>query len=129
MSKKIGKIISWICIILVAFGFLMASYFKFVPSQEMIDGATMLGYGDKQIQLGILQLIVLALYLIPRTSTVGTVLLIGYLSGAYATNITHGMSPADPLIIPFYVNALFIMIGAWFRNPELKNRLMTGKAA
>ena len=53
-------------------------------------------------------------------------LLIGYMGGALATNITHQM-PVNTYA-PIYIVFLLMTIGAYFRNPELLYRLKTGKA-
>ncbi len=77
--------------------------------------------------LGVLELIIIALFLIPWTSTVGFVLITGYLGGAFATNLTHGFQSAGD-IIPFIVIFALLTISGWLRNPELVTRLRTGKA-
>lgn len=128
MKKKIGSVLGWISIFLVSAFFLFAAVMKFMPATpEGVAMQQQLGVLGLEYGLGIMQFVVLALYLIPRTSTVGTVLMVGYLGGALATNITHGMSPTDPFIAPMYVLFLLLMVGAWFRTPELKARLMGEK--
>ena len=72
--------------------------------------------------LGILELFIVLLFVVPRTSTVGFVLMVGYMGGALATNLTHGFSNMDA--IPIYVSFLLLAVSAWFRNPELVSRLL-----
>jgi hypothetical protein len=129
MKTRIGSIIGWICAILVAFLTISSAIAEFIP---VTDPATLafiqkLGVGDITIQLGIAKLILAALYLIPRTSTVGFVLMVGYYGGALATNITHGFAVPDyaPILLAF----VFMTIGAYFRNPELLTRLKGEKIA
>jgi len=71
--------------------------------------------------LGAAKLALGLLYLIPRTSTVGFVLLVGYYGGALATNITHGVPTAEyaPILIVF----VLLTLDAWLRKPELLARL------
>lgn len=97
---------------------------EFVPMTDpvMIDYATRLGVLDIAVPLGITKLILVLLYLIPRTSTVGFVLLIGYFGGALATNITHGFPFAD--YAPLTIVLVLMTIDAWLRKPELLTRLM-----
>lgn len=124
MKTRIGSIVGWICTILVSAFTLFSAVMEFVP---MTDPATLafiakLGVGNIAYQLGITKFILVLLYLIPRTSTVGFVLLIGYFGGALATNITHGFAFAEYAPIP--VAMLLMTIDAWFRKPELLTRLM-----
>jgi hypothetical protein len=60
--------------------------------QQTIDGTVRLGYSASVlVPLGIVQLVILALYLIPRTAIAGAVLMTGYLGGAVASHVrAHG---------------------------------------
>ena len=126
MKSRAGTIISWICVILVAAFNLFAAVMKFMPVAPGSDAELM---GQKlgltpafDHQLGVLEFIIVALFLIPRTSTVGLILMIGYMGGALATNLTHGFSAVDAL--PIYIVFLLLAISGWFRNPELAARLL-----
>ena len=130
MKTRIGTIIGWICSILVAAFNLFAAIMKFVPVVPGSEAALMgekLGVTGLEHSLGILEFVIIALFLIPRTSTVGFVLMIGYMGGALATNLTHGFSNMDAL--PIYISFVLLMISAWFRNPELLSRLLKRPAA
>jgi hypothetical protein len=125
MKLRIGSIIGWMCAILVAAFNLFAAVMKLLPVTPGTPAAAM---GEKLGMLGLMQpiavleFIVVALFLIPRTSTVGFVLMIGYMGGALATNLTHGFSNMDAL--PIYISFLLLTISAYYRNPELLSRLM-----
>ena len=62
--------------------------------------------GDLIFPIGVIELTCLALYLVPKTSALGAVLLTGFLGGAIATHFRVG----DPLLgytlFPVYVGAL-----------------------
>jgi hypothetical protein len=128
MKPRSKKIIGYICIAPVVLFFLFAAVMKFVPATpEALAMIERLGLSvEIEYVFGVLQLVILALYLIPRTSTVGFVLLVGYMGGALATNLSHGFSQAE--ISPIYVMFVLMTIGAYFLNPELLTRLKTGKA-
>ena len=125
MTSRTGTIIGWICAIPVAAFNLFAAVMKFMP---VVPGSAAEVMGNKlgvvglDHQLGVLELIIVALFLIPRTSTVGFVLMIGYMGGALATNLTHGFSNIDAL--PIYIAFALLTISAWYRNPELTARLL-----
>lgn len=130
MKSRFGSVLAWICTILVAAFNIFAGIMKFMPvapgSEAEIMGQRLGLTPQIDHVLGVIELIIVALYLIPRTSTVGFVLLIGYMSGALATNITHGFTPAE--CAPMYVTLVLMTIAAYFRNPELLTRLKTGRA-
>ena len=102
---------------------IMSAFFEFMPLTDpvMIDYATRLGVLDIAVPLGIAKLIIVTFYLIPRTSSVGFVLMVGYYAGALATNITHDFALAEYVPVP--VALVLLTISAYFRNPELLSRL------
>lgn len=124
MSLRVSSVIGWICAGLVSALTIFSAIMEFIPITDpaMIEYATRLGVLDIAYPLGIAKLIIVALYLMPRTSTVGFVLMIGYYGGALATNITHGIPFAEYFML-LIVLAL-LTISAYVRNPELLSRLL-----
>ena len=122
--SKVSSILGWICVGLVSAFTIFSAVMNMLPldgNQAGIDFATRLGVIDIIFYLGVAKLILVIPYVLPRTSTVGFVLMVGYWSGALATNITHQFTPAEysPMIVVLAV----MTIGAYFRNPELLWRL------
>jgi hypothetical protein len=79
-----------------------------------------LGLPDDLIfPIGLIELVCLAVYLIPQTSALGAVLLTGFLGGAIATHVRVG----DPLLgytlFPTYVAAL-LWAGLFLRDARLR---------
>lgn len=129
MKTRIGLVIAWICTGLVAAFNLFAAVMKFMPVTPGSEAEAMgirMGVTGLEHGLGVLEFIIIALYVWPRTSTVGFVLMIGYMGGALATNLTHGFSNMEAL--PIYIIFVLMMIAAYFRNPELLSRIRTGRA-
>jgi len=58
------------------------------------------------VGLGVLELVCLALYLIPRTAPIGAVLLTGYLGGAIAIHMRAGSSWFETVVFPAIVAAM-----------------------
>jgi hypothetical protein len=86
----------------------------------VIKGFTDLGWSPTlALPLGIIELVCLALYLIPRTSVLGAVLLTGYLGGAVATNLRVGAPLVSNTLFPIYV-ALFLWGGLYLRDNALR---------
>jgi hypothetical protein len=79
-----------------------------------------LGYAPSlAVPLGIIELICLILYVIPRTSVLGAVLLTGYLGGAVATNVRVGAPLFSHILFPVYVGVL-LWAGLYLRDNRLR---------
>jgi hypothetical protein len=96
---------------------------KLARVPEAIAGTTELGYSaDVIVPLGVVQLICLVLYLVPRTAVLGALLWTGYLGGAIATHVRVGHPLATHVLFPAYV-ALFLWGGLWLRDARLRELL------
>ena len=125
MKLRPGLIVGWICTLLIGAFNLFAAVMKFLPvapGSQAEEFGQRLGTAGLEYPLGVLEIIIIVLFLVPRTSTVGFVLMIGYMGGALATNLTHGFSHMDAL--PIYILFVLLMISAYFRNPELLSRIL-----
>lgn len=115
MPKKIiwaGYILSAFPALLLLFSGVM----KLVKAPSVVEGFTHLGY-DQSVALGIgiVELLCTILYLIPRTSVLGAILLTGYLGGATATHLRIGE--------PFYgavLLGLLVWGGLFLRDERLR---------
>src|SRR3954465_3401751 len=72
-----------------------------------VAGTVQLGYPPSAIVgIGLVELLCVLAYAIPRTAIVGAVLLTGYLGGAIATHVRVGSPLATHVLFPTYVAAL-----------------------
>ena len=69
--------------------------------------------------IGVIELACLALYLIPRTSVLGAVLMMGLLGGAMATQIRVGSPLFSHILFSLYLG-LFMWGGLWLRDPRVR---------
>lgn len=69
--------------------------------------------------IGVLELILVILYLIPRTSVLGAVLMMGLLGGAMATQVRAEMPLFSNILFSVYLG-LFMWGGLWLRDPQLR---------
>ncbi|HUR81966.1 MAG TPA: DoxX family protein [Thermoanaerobaculia bacterium] len=93
---------------------------KLVRPQAVIEGTTQLGYpASVIIPLGIIQIICLILYIVPRTSLTGALLWTGYLGGAVATHVRIGNPLFSHILFPTYI-ALLLWLGLWLREQRLR---------
>ena len=79
-----------------------------------------LGYPASAVfPIGVVELVCLALYAIPRTSVLGAILITGHLGGAVATHLRVGSPLLGYTLFPLYVAAL-LWGGLYLRNPRLR---------
>jgi hypothetical protein len=69
--------------------------------------------------LGLTLLAITVLYVIPRTSVLGVVLLTGYLGGAVATHVRVGSPLFSHVLFGVYIGVL-AWGGLWLRNARLR---------
>ena len=118
-TQSISKIRLWVgngLAALITLALLGSGISKLAHIPKIVAGLTHAGLPDAAIlPIGILELSCLALYLIPRTSILGTFLLTGYLGGAIVTHIIARESLAPPLLI-----GIWMFASAYLRRPELQ---------
>jgi hypothetical protein len=111
-----GRILSGLVILFLLFDTII----KVLKSPAAVEGAVQLGYPETVIRtIGFIQLACLVLYVIPRTSVLGAMLLTGYLGGAIATHLRVGSPLFTHILFPIYVAAL-IWGGLYLRDERLK---------
>ena len=104
---------------LVVLAFVPSAVMKLILHPTAVDGFVKMGIpAGAIIPIGIVELACLLLYLIPRTTVLGTLLLTGYLGGATLANIIGGTDFIHALVI-----GLFVWMAAWLRVPELRSLL------
>jgi hypothetical protein len=88
-----------------------------------VEGTTRLGYPENLVvPLGLVELICLIAYLVPRTAVLGAILLTGYLGGATATQVR-----VQDLWFVFPAAIAVLVWGAlWLRDPGLHEMLFPG---
>jgi uncharacterized membrane protein len=120
MSDKTKKIISWVLAGLVAFIFVGSAISKFTADEEALKMASTFGLDSTaNYALGIIELVSVILFVIPRTGILGTLLLAAYMGGAIATHLEHGLPVTAPCVIQ-----AFVWIAAFVGFPELTKRVL-----
>lgn len=93
---------------------------KLAASPQAMAGTGALGYPlSVVVPLGALQLVLLVLYLVPRTAPLGAILWTGYLGGAVATHVRLLNPLFTHILFPTYVAAL-LWGGLWLRDPRVR---------
>jgi hypothetical protein len=102
--------------------FLFDAGMKLVKPPFVVEATVHLGYpASTIIGMGVALLASTLLYLIPRTSILGAILLTGYLGGAVATNV-RAEQPLFNIVFPI-VFASFAWSGLWLRDARLQQLL------
>jgi len=93
---------------------------KVIKPAFVVQATVQLGYPENTIRpIGIILLICVIVYAIPRTSIFGAVLLTGYLGGAIATNVRVSAPLFTYILVPIYL-AVLIWGGLLPRSPQLR---------
>ncbi|TWT77426.1 hypothetical protein Pla123a_20870 [Posidoniimonas polymericola] len=114
--SKTRRIAGWVLTVLVAVFLIGPSaggkFADWEGKAEMFDH---LGYSlELMKQIGVVEVIVALLLLIPQTSFVGAILVTGYLGGATATHVRVGEAFFFPIVI-----GVLMWIGLGLRRPEV----------
>ena len=106
--------------ILVALFLLFDAVGHIAKPAPVVDAFARLGYPlSASLGIGIVELLCLVVYVIPRTEVLGAVLLTGVLGGAIASHVRVGSPLFEAYIFPILVG-LFVWGGIWLRDVRLR---------
>jgi hypothetical protein len=102
---------------LVALMLLGSAVGKLLNPEAVLKSFAHFGYPEGLIVgIGILEIACTIVYLIPRTSILGAILVTGYLGGATATNVRVG----DPAFAAPIVFGILVWAGLYLRDDRLR---------
>ncbi|HZF08609.1 MAG TPA: DoxX family protein [Thermoanaerobaculia bacterium] len=108
----------WIMSALPALFLLFGGVMDLIKPPAVVEGTVKMGYPESIIVgLGVVVLLCTILYLIPRTSILGAILLTGYLGGAVATHVRILDLRSVPIPILF---AIVLWGGLYLRESRLR---------
>jgi hypothetical protein len=97
----------------------MDGIMKLTKPDFVVKATVEMGYPENVISgLGVVVLICVILYIIPKTAVLGAILLTGYLGGAVATHVRHGDPIFSHVLSPVYF-AILLWGGLYLREPRL----------
>ena len=115
VSKKLlwaGYIMSTLPVLAL----LLSGVMKLVKPASVVEGFVHLGYAESQaLAIGIVELTCVVIYVLPRTSLLGAILLTGYLGGATATQVRVG----EPFFAAIVLGVL-VWRGLYLRDERLR---------
>jgi hypothetical protein len=110
-----GRIISALPVLFL----LMDGAMKLFKPAFVVEATVKLGYSESVIvPIGVVLIVCTILYLIPKTSVLGAILLTGYLGGAVATHVRTGESLFS-IVFPVIFGVL-LWLGLYLRDTRLR---------
>jgi len=108
-----GRVMSALPVLLVLFGSVM----KLMKTAAVVEGFVRAGVPERLIiPVGVIELVCVIVYVVPRTAVLGAILMTGLLGGATITNLRIG-NPTYPLPI---VCGMLAWGGLFMRDPRLR---------
>lgn len=108
---------------LVAAFLLLDGVAHLLRPEVVLDATAALGFtAGAAVVMGVVQLVCLALYVVPRTAVLGAVLLTGYLGGAVAAQLRIEAPLGSTLLFPVYVGVA-LWAGLWLRDARVRGLL------
>ena len=113
--SKTRKITGYTLSIIASLMLLMAGIAKIMKSEEMVKNFSQIpNFGDKVQLVGAIILVCLALYWIPKTSSVGFLLVCSFGGGMIVAEIVAGHMP-----IPGIMLSSMVYVGTILRKPSI----------
>ena len=125
MSKKLvwaGRVLSGLAVSFL----LVDGTMKLCKPAVVVRATAELGYPESVIVgLGIVLLVCVILYIVPRTTVLGAILLTGYLGGAIASQVRVDNPLFSHVLFPVYLGVL-IWCGLYLRESRLRALIPLG---
>jgi len=112
--SKGRKITGWILVGITSALFIMSAVMKLMGGEELAANFAKIGLDGKQMLIGTGELLATILFIIPRTSSLGVLLLTAHMGGAIVVHMAQGEMYIAQVII-----LLLLWLANWFRNPEM----------
>lgn len=113
-QSKARRIAAWVLTSLLTLLFVFSAVMKFVRGPEVMAAVEKWNLKDELILIGVTELVSAILFFIPRTHSLGVLLLTAYMGGAIVTHMQNDE--------PYFVQAIFlgvIWVASYLRHPEL----------
>ena len=111
-----GRVFSGFIVLFLLFD----AVIKLMRIQPVIDSFAELGYPDKfAVPIGVMELVIVALYAIPRTAVLGALILTALLGGAISTHVRVESPLFSTTLFGVYMG-LIAWAGVYLREPRLR---------
>lgn len=113
------NIAGWTLSLFAVFGLFSSAMAKLIKAPQVIESLSKVNLDQYIIGIGILEISCIVLFLIPKTSRIGFYLLMSYIGGIIAIELSAGNAISLGVIIGFC-----IFFGTYLRKPEMFNKLV-----
>jgi len=113
---KWQRVTGWVLSGVLALAFLPSAYFKIAQPKGFIEEWSKTYPAASAVPLGIIELALFILYLIPKTRYLGGLVMLAYLGGAVATHL-HAK---DGLFFTPVIIGVIAWLGLYFRDRKLR---------
>lgn len=114
--KKTVPKAAWALIGLVGLGLVASALGKLSGAAAVVENFEKFHLGAYRVPIGLIELTCAVLFLVPRTSSLGTLLVTGYFGGAIVAHLTQGSAGEA---VPAMVLGLLAWGGNYLRNPSM----------
>lgn len=108
------KIMGYILSILPSLGVFFSGMMKFFPNPSILDILEQLGVAEYAVVIGVVEVVCVILYWIPRTSNIGFFLFCAYVGGILVAELILGQVP-----VPAVAIGVMVFVGTLLRKPSL----------
>jgi hypothetical protein len=121
--NRVRALAGWILTGLLSLLFIASAAGKLLRAEPVVEVMSKWGLGDQVLLIGVGELVCAALFLIPRTHSLGLLLLSAYMGGAIVTHMQHGEA-----YVAQSVFLVLIWVAGYLRNPEVLQSFRTPAA-
>lgn len=120
---KVQKIAGYALSVMFSVQILMAGMLKVIGEASIVERMSNIpNWGDKLLFIGLLELILLVLYWMPKTQKLGFYLLCAFVGGIIVAEVaagTHVEQGAPPAPLVGIITATFLYAGTILRKPSM----------
>ncbi len=96
-KRSIGSIFGWVLTVLLTLFMLFSCYGKFFDFPDKDKMFEHIGWSQQiMVYIGVLEIVIALLFLVPRTAFLAAILITAYLGGAIATHVRSATTLSSP---------------------------------
>lgn len=116
MSPKVQRIIGWVLSgLLAAFLIVASGVPKLIGGEFMEQMNAEFGFNSDTMKgIGVLEIVIAILFVLPRCGFIGAILITGYLGGAIVTHVRIGEAAVFPVVL-----GVLVWVGLALRQPVI----------
>lgn len=106
--------LGWAMSVFVSLGIVASGMAKLMQAKPLLESLEKINLQEHILTIGIIEIVCVILYLIPKTSNIGFFLLCSYIGGIIAAEWAMGNPPTIGIVL-----AIILYVGTMLRKPDL----------